>query len=547
MRASRFLDVVQSLLEAPLDADLLALQPGLAVCALADGTVAMVLDAEGARLAVLEETLAEFLRRARGTGAKLVIIGGDGRHRDLLARMQPTVMVGRAIQAFALDDEVGVWAGARSRVDSPLGRALATVHARAQPRDVDVAALLERIHVPSPEDRSRAEAAHAFVEGTRTGQAPLTLALIGIIAVVFGLEWLWGGTEAIPTLVRMGANTDATRTGEPWRLLSSAWLHAGPLHVLVNGYVLYSLGGFLERLLGAPRMLVLYVLAGAAGGLASAWFSEAALSVGASGAIWGLLGASVALAWRPAGLIPDAVLPTVRRNAIVNVVINVAVSFIPAVDAMAHLGGGVMGAALVMSGIVTRGVTLQPRAFPRAWGAAAVVAGALLLAAPVVAIIHGRPWALFDTAVHTVALGDGASMQAPVALGLRAVDDDGRRTEAVLGDPLRDVGGITVVIERHGEVLPSIAELDAAFAEFRAEPMAAPEGGEAVGARTFTEGPGYRGFAERFRFDNGLELRVEFQIHMAATVRIESIHWAQWPEAGAALEAAAASLSITPR
>ncbi len=83
--------------------------------------------------------------------------------------------------------------------------------------------------------------------------------------------------------------------GEIWRLLSHAFLHGSVVHLLVNSISLFSLGGMLERLLGWRRFLVLYTVSALAGGLASAFVGGARLSVGASGAIFGLLGATFAL------------------------------------------------------------------------------------------------------------------------------------------------------------------------------------------------------------------------------------------------------------
>ena len=544
MRPDRFLDAVQSLIDEPIGAELLGLGPAVAVAALRDGTFAMLVSAGFGEPEALEAVLRDFVRDQSSSNLKLIVIGGDEQYRRMLQRVQPSMMLGRVVQAFALDDSGTPWAGARSRLDSPIGVALATVGAREQPRAIDPAALASLVAVPSATDRAHGAAARAFVESTRRGVPIVTLVILGLVGVMFGLEWWWGGTEFVPTLVRMGANGTTAYDGEPWRLLSCAWLHAGPLHVLVNAYVLYSLGGFLERLLGGTRLVVLYAAAALGGGLASAALSDAGLSVGASGAIWGLLGASVALAWRPAGLIPAAILPAVRRNALVNVVINLAVSFMPAIDVMAHLGGGLVGAGLVLAGVLTAGVTTQPRGHRGPWAVAAAIAALAMLSAPIIAMIHDRPWAIFDDQQVTHPLGQGATIELPAALGPITITNDGAQRLVEAGQPLRDRGALTLVIEPIGGELGFPEELEQGFAEFSDVLTGVPDGAEVVGGRRLTDGARHRGFEEHFRFDNGLEILVTYQLHLTAKVRVEAVFWSAHPEVAQELRTAANSLTI---
>jgi membrane associated rhomboid family serine protease len=84
-------------------------------------------------------------------------------------------------------------------------------------------------------------------------------------------------------------------TGEWWRLVTSGFIHSGIFHLLVNMYSLYLLGGSLERIMGRGRFLLLYfcsLLAGSAGAIVVSWDVP---SAGASGAIFGLLGAALVL------------------------------------------------------------------------------------------------------------------------------------------------------------------------------------------------------------------------------------------------------------
>ena len=82
--------------------------------------------------------------------------------------------------------------------------------------------------------------------------------------------------------------------GEWWRLFTSAFLHGSFIHIAFNMYVLFFLGPTLERILGHARFTVLYLLAALGGSVASYWFSDlGTVSVGASGAIFGLMGALI--------------------------------------------------------------------------------------------------------------------------------------------------------------------------------------------------------------------------------------------------------------
>ncbi|MHB1165956.1 MAG: rhomboid family intramembrane serine protease [Candidatus Nanopelagicales bacterium] len=127
--------------------------------------------------------------------------------------------------------------------------------------------------------------------------------------------------------------------GEWWRLVSAAFLHGSFLHIAFNMYVLFALGPTLERILGHGRYLTLYLLAALGGGVASYAFSDLrTVSVGASGAIFGLMGALVVAGRR---------LKYDITQVLVLLGINAAIGFLaPGVDWRAHLGGLATGAAV---------------------------------------------------------------------------------------------------------------------------------------------------------------------------------------------------------
>lgn len=180
-----------------------------------------------------------------------------------------------------------------------------------------------------------------------------TWALGAVIVIMFFLEELFGGSTNVATLVRMGADVpDRVRAGEYWRLMSCVFLHAGYMHVILNTYVLFALGGFFNRILGDAVYLSVFFISGLTGSLASIFLGKAQVSVGASGAIWGLLGASLAISFIKNPLIPEVVRLSMRRVTLINLALNLGVSFLPMVDIWAHVGGGV-GGFLVSLGIIT--------------------------------------------------------------------------------------------------------------------------------------------------------------------------------------------------
>jgi len=171
-----------------------------------------------------------------------------------------------------------------------------------------------------------------------------TWTLAAIIIVFYLLEEYFGGSQNMALLVRMGANV-RTRVdnGEYYRLFTCVFLHAGFLHVFFNTYVLIALGGFFNRILGEARYLTVFLLSGLVGSLASVLFGKAGVSVGASGAIWGLFGASLTLSLFKTSFLPEAIRLRLRRITFINLVINLGISFLPMIDIWAHLGGGFAG------------------------------------------------------------------------------------------------------------------------------------------------------------------------------------------------------------
>jgi rhomboid protease GluP len=126
--------------------------------------------------------------------------------------------------------------------------------------------------------------------------------------------------------------------GEAWRLLSSMFLHSGAVHLGLNMISLYFLGSFVEEAFGRGRFLALYLLSGISGGLAYLYFGGFNVSaVGASGAIFGLLGGVLGYALRRGSFSWQN--PLIRQLLIL-LALNLYIGFsIPNISNTAHLGG----------------------------------------------------------------------------------------------------------------------------------------------------------------------------------------------------------------
>jgi membrane associated rhomboid family serine protease len=132
----------------------------------------------------------------------------------------------------------------------------------------------------------------------------VTMGLILLNVLVYAVElagggalngtnnWLFNhGALFVSATYTQGGAPVGVAHGEWWRLLTAAFLHYGPLHLLLNMYSLYWVGTLLEQVIGSWRFLLLYLAAGIAGSAGALLLTPNAITVGASGAIFGVLGA----------------------------------------------------------------------------------------------------------------------------------------------------------------------------------------------------------------------------------------------------------------
>jgi rhomboid protease GluP len=146
---------------------------------------------------------------------------------------------------------------------------------------------------------------------------------------------------SIESLIQWGANYGPRTTqGEWWRMFTCMFVHIGILHLLFNMLALWNVGGFMEQVLGHTGFLVLYLLAGLLGSMASVVWNPFAVSAGASGAIFGLYGGLLAFLVRHRDRQQHAFLAALRTNTLAFLGYNVVFGFIiPGIDMAAHLGG----------------------------------------------------------------------------------------------------------------------------------------------------------------------------------------------------------------
>ncbi len=184
----------------------------------------------------------------------------------------------------------------------------------------------------------------------------LTWIILVLNSAIWLLMTLGGGSTDTSVLVRFGAKVSwLVAAGEYWRLLSAIFLHIGLPHLLFNSYALYSLGPQVEGLFGRNRFLALYLCSGVAGSTAS-YIVSTAVSAGASGAIFGLIGALTVYLMRHRDMLG-------RRgkralgNVLFVILYNLIFSFtVPGIDLFGHLGGLVGG--LVVGGMLCPDYTI---------------------------------------------------------------------------------------------------------------------------------------------------------------------------------------------
>lgn len=188
--------------------------------------------------------------------------------------------------------------------------------------------------------RAQRPARTAFGGRLTDGRPVVTFTLIGLCALSYVLQLIDSGWT------RMWAFVPVLGEAEPWRFLTSAFLHSPsqPMHILFNMVALWSVGPFLEASLGRWRFTALYLLSAIGGSVmylllaspdAVSWFTWL---FGASGAVFGLFGA-VLVVLRRVGRSAGGIIGVLAINGVLGFVL-------PGVAWQAHLGGLIVGSVL---------------------------------------------------------------------------------------------------------------------------------------------------------------------------------------------------------
>jgi len=206
-----------------------------------------------------------------------------------------------------------------------------------------------------------------------------TSAVATVTIALYGISWYMTATSAPAqlnpvsamggisgdVLLRLGAKSPYILVGQWWRLVTAIFLHAGLLHIGLNLWCLFDLGPQVESLFSTAKFMVLYLVTGVAGFVLSLWWRPFGMSVGASGAILGLIGILIGASFHHGHLGRE------YRGQLWRWVIYIFIfGLFFAVDNAAHLGGLVTGALL---GYVVPEGEAETRASQNLWNALAVL------------------------------------------------------------------------------------------------------------------------------------------------------------------------------
>ena len=181
---------------------------------------------------------------------------------------------------------------------------------------------------------------------------PATYGILAVLVVMYVLEGGLSGSPGIMRMVNLGAQVNIlVLHGQWWRIVTAIFLHLNLLHILLNGYSLFVMGELVEPVFGWRRFIGLFLLGGVMGGLlALVAYPPYSLLVGASGAIFGLLGATGVIALEARGPVRGSLLRWLGSI----LVLNLAFDFMyPGIGVWDHVGGLVGGflAAYMMGGV----------------------------------------------------------------------------------------------------------------------------------------------------------------------------------------------------
>lgn len=390
----------------------------------------------------MESDTTSFSLRGR---PRAVVLEAEGFHHPDSARGGPLVFTRYDDVTHLASSPRALWIGTRRSVYIVARRSFVDPHG---PEHL-VRALLERV-AGRPGGAAQLARMAEIEERARAASAPrATWGLVALCVALYGVELAVG-----PDVHGVGYFTRAlAEDGDWWRVVTANLLHAGWLHLALNGMGLAAIGPLLERSIGSARMLVVMLVSGLGSMLASGLWNTLPV-VGVSGVVCGILGALAWLELRSADRLPSWW--RVPRRALYWMIgATAALGLLPFVAGAAHVGGfvaGIASAALLTGGERRR----APGAVRGLAGAGLAVCAAALATAGYEIARHddyeayqilrlGRlPGASPDelnNAAWTIAIDDGSSraeLEDALSLAQRAADQTGRRRPYIL-DTLAEV------------------------------------------------------------------------------------------------------------
>ena len=210
---------------------------------------------------------------------------------------------------------------------------------------------------------------------------PVTVAMVGLNALVFLAMVFTGSSIVEPTiqdLIKWGADTGFyTVLFQPWRMLTSNYVHIGILHIGFNMWCLWNLGALAERIFDRWAYFLTYTICGIAGSMVSVGLHPVRIGAGASGAIFGLAGALISALYLGHLPVHPSALKSTMKSLLSFAGYNLFFgAVVPVIDNSAHIGGLVAGLAL---GAVLAPRLTAPRDQRRVWEMWVFIASAVVL------------------------------------------------------------------------------------------------------------------------------------------------------------------------
>jgi rhomboid protease GluP len=170
---------------------------------------------------------------------------------------------------------------------------------------------------------------------------PITTIFLILNFVMVILTLFYGGFK-INVLLKLGGLYPplVTEYNEYYRLITTAFLHGNIIHFLLNGFALFYLGGELERLIGGIRFIIIYILSALGASIATVLLSPNYVTVGASGAIYGVVGALLVLTFTRKEWFYSTQIRALRNLIVINIVFTL---LMPSISTEGHIGGMIIG------------------------------------------------------------------------------------------------------------------------------------------------------------------------------------------------------------